>query len=126
MIFSSRNLPEFLELEAWPNLNLDGCLGQCPFRFPSPPSPPLSDENPEEVKNKLFEVKDKVAVELIQYDTDFRIKDNIKLGECEEEEEGEKVEVSENQNRSSFSLSRVGLYKVLLHPIFKIFFVFLS
>lgn len=71
---ASPNKPELQILDDWPNLNLDGHLGQCPFRSPSPLS--RSDEQPTTRSEcNILETdksKNKVAVELIEYDARVR------------------------------------------------------
>lgn len=63
-------------LDDWPKLNLEGHLGQCPFRSPSPINLARSERG-YETRNELLktpEPKDRVAVELIEYDTSaFRV-----------------------------------------------------
>ncbi|EEB13762.1 hypothetical protein Phum_PHUM257200 [Pediculus humanus corporis] len=81
----SENKPEFSELEVWPNLNLDGRLGQCPFQLLSSHSFTVSNGRPQELGN-LLEIKKNVAVEVIQYKTDFIFQNNTEFEKCKEKE----------------------------------------
>lgn len=86
-------------LDDWPKLNLDGPLGQCPFRTPSPINISPSDRG-FETTNELFETpepKDKVAVELIEYDTAFRIQ-NVDEWKYEQQQKEETTSLKKRSN----------------------------
>lgn len=95
----SPNKPELQVLDDWPRLNLNGHLGQCPFRSPSPVSIPPSERG-YETRNEIFETaepKDKVAVELIEYDTAIRIQ-NVDEWKYEQEQKGDATSLRKRSN----------------------------